>query len=251
VGRSTVIAVRENWRLSTRRDGEEWLDQGIGTPAAIDQSLADLSRINRWLGGMRGLADHLYPRLRKGNARGVRLLDLGAGGCTIPMTIAQWARVQGITLEILALDLHYAHLRWAQRRLRRWPEIALVQGDVFAPPIAEGSVDLVISSLFLHHFSAPELIQLLPSWTQLACGSLVMTDLVRHPVPYWFMKVASPVFARSAITRHDAAVSIRRAYRPRELQRIAVQAGFPQARVWTHFPYRMTLVIDAAELGPR
>ncbi len=74
-----------------------------------------------------------------------------------------------------------------------------------------------------------------------------MTDLVRHPLPYWFMKVASPVFARSAITRHDAAVSIRRAYRPRELQTIAVQAGFPQARVSTHAPYRMTLVIDRAE----
>jgi hypothetical protein len=103
----------------------------------------------------------------------------------------------------------------------------------------------------LHHFSAAELIQLLPSWAKLACSSLVMTDLVRHPVPYWFMKVASPVFARSAITRHDAAVSIQRAYRPQELQRIAVQAGFPQARVWTHLPYRMTLVIDAAELGPR
>ena len=50
--RSTVIAVREHWWLPTRIDDEEWLDQGRGTPEAIDRSLADLGRINRWLGGM-------------------------------------------------------------------------------------------------------------------------------------------------------------------------------------------------------
>jgi ubiquinone/menaquinone biosynthesis C-methylase UbiE len=127
------------------------------------------------------------------------------------------------------------------------PEVTLVEGDVFALPFAHGSVDVVISSLFLHHFTETELIQLLPQWAGVARHSLVMTDVVRHPVPYWFMKAASPLFARSAITRHDAAVSIRRAYRPQELQHIAVEAGFPQAHVFTHLPYRMTLIIDLME----
>jgi 2-polyprenyl-3-methyl-5-hydroxy-6-metoxy-1,4-benzoquinol methylase len=245
--RSRLIAMRDRWWLATRSDGEEWLDQGIGSPAAIDQSLADLSRINRWLGGMRGLTSHLYPRLRRWRADCLRVLDLGAGGCTIPEVIARWARAERILLHVFALDLRHVHLRWAQPRLRHCPEILLVQGDVFALPFAEGSVDVVISSLFLHHFTEAELIQLLPRWAGMARRSLVMTDLVRHPVPYWFMKAASPVFARSAMTRHDAAVSIQRAYVPEELQDIAVEAGFPQAHVFTHFPYRMTLVIDQAE----
>jgi SAM-dependent methyltransferase len=250
VERSPVIAVRERWWLETRIDGEEWLDQGNGTPEAIDQSLADLSRINRWLGGMRGLAGHLYPRIRACGAKHVRVLDLGAGGCTIPAAMARWARHERVPLRIFALDLRHAHLQWAWRSVQTWPEIALIQGDVLAPPIAEGSVDFVVSSLFLHHFTAAALIQVLPKWARLARQSLIMTDLVRHPVPYWFMKAASPVFARSAITRHDAAVSIRRAYRPEELRRIAQEAGLAQARVFTYFPYRMVLVIDRAEPGP-
>lgn len=168
----------------------------------------------------------------------------------MPEVIVQWASGEGIPLQIFALDLRHAHLRWAKARLRSWPEILFVQGDVFAPPFAEGGIDVVISSLLLHHFATQELIQLLPRWMRIARRSLVMTDVVRHPVPYWFMKAASPVFARSAITRHDAAVSIRRAYLPQELQNIAVEAGFPQAHVFTHFPYRMTLVIDQAEPGP-
>jgi ubiquinone/menaquinone biosynthesis C-methylase UbiE len=249
VGRSTIVAVRKRWGLGTRIDGEEWLDQGNGPPEAIDQSLADLSRINRWLGGMRGLASHLYPRIRACGATHVRVLDLGAGGCPVPEAMVRWARQERIPLRIFALDLRYAHLRWASRTFQTCPEIALIQGDVLALPFAEGCVDFVISSLFLHHFTADALRQMLPTWARLARQSLIMTDLVRHPVPYWFMKAASPVFARSAITQHDAAVSIQRAYRPQELQRLAQEAGFAQARVYTYFPYRMILVIDRAGPG--
>jgi 2-polyprenyl-3-methyl-5-hydroxy-6-metoxy-1,4-benzoquinol methylase len=247
--RSTIIGMKARWRLPTRIDGEEWLDLGYGTPEAIDRSLADLSRINRWLGGTRGLATHLYPRIRGCRAEQVRVLDLGAGGCTIPQTLARWARRESIPVRIFAVDLRHAHLRWARRNLQTWPEITFVQGDVLAPAMAEASVDFVISSLFLHHFTTEALIQVLPAWVGLARQSLIMTDLVRHPVPYWFMKAASPVFAHSAITRHDAAVSIRRAYRPHELYRIANEAGFAQARVYAYFPYRMTLVIDRVESG--
>jgi SAM-dependent methyltransferase len=223
--------------LPTRMDDEEWLDQGRGTLEAIEGSLSDLDRIDRWLGGTRGLASCLYPRILRSRVDPIRVLDLGAGGCTIPKVLARWARRAEVSLQIYALDLRRAHLLWARKRAQDWPEIA-------ALPFADGCVDFVISSLFLHHFTAPELIQALPQWARLARQSLVMTDLVRHPAPYWFMKAASPIFARSAITRHDAAVSIRRAYRPQELRRIAAEAGIARAQVCTYFPYRMNLIID-------
>jgi ubiquinone/menaquinone biosynthesis C-methylase UbiE len=246
---SALIAVREHWWLPTRIDGEEWLDQGHGTPEAIDRSLSDLGRINRWLGGMGWLASYLYPRILSCRHEPVRVLDLGAGGCAVPAAMARWARHVAISLQILALDLRRPHLQWARKNLPACPEIAFIQGDVHALPFAEGSVDFVISSLFLHHFTAQELAQMLPRWARLARRSLIMTDLVRHPAPYWFMKATGPIFARSQITRHDAAVSIRRAYRPHELQRIVAEAGYMRAQVCACFPYRQILVIDHTEPG--
>lgn len=233
--------------LRRRVEIEEWLDQGVGTPAAVAQSLADLNRINRWLGGLHSLTCHLLPRLERWQGEVLRVLDLGAGGCAIALRLARWGRAHRRPLQILAVDKRLPHLRWAHQHTRRWPEIVLVQGDAWAPPVAEGSVDVVISSLFLHHFTAAELQQLLPSWVRLARRGVIMSDLVRHPLPYWFIKAASPLFARSAITRHDAAASLRRAYTPSELRLIVASAGVRGARVFCHFPFRMTLVIDGAE----
>lgn len=235
------------WWLATRVDHEEWLDQGLGPLEGVAQSLGDLNRINRWLGGIRSLASHLCPRLRRWRTAPIWLLDLGAGGCAIPTAIVQWARAESIPLRVIALDIQSRHLRLAQEWTHAWPEISLVQGDARRPPFREGRVDVVISSLFLHHFPEAELTTLLPSWVGVARGSIVMTDVVRHPLPYYFIKVASPMFARSRLTRHDAAVSIRRAYTPQELQAIVQAAGVPRAQIVTHFPYRMTLVIDKAE----
>ncbi len=239
--------VNQGWWLPTRVDHEEWLDQGFGSLEAVTQSLTDLNRISRWLGGMRGLASHLYPRLRRWQVGPIWLLDLGAGGCAIAMAIVRWARTEGIPLRVIAMDIQHLHLRLARKWIQGWPEILLVQGDARNPPFPQGRIDVVISSLFLHHFTEAHLAKLLPAWAGLARWGLVMTDLVRHPIPYYFMKVASPVVTRSPLTRHDAAVSIRRGYIPRELRAIALAAGFPEAQVITHFPYRMTLLIDKAK----
>jgi len=207
-------------------------------------SLADLDRINRWLGGIRSLTRHLYPRMRRWGSGPVTVLDLGSGGCGVPLALAHWGRRAGVTLRVLALDRQERHLRWAQDRVRDWPEVSLIWGDALKPPFAKARVDVVISSLFLHHLTQGELAHHLPVWGGLARRCLVMTDLVRHAIPYYFMQAASPLFARSPLTRHDAAVSIQRAYTPQELRAIALEAGFPGARIFTHFPFRMTLVID-------
>jgi hypothetical protein len=55
---------------------------------------------------------------------------------------------------------------------------------------------------------------------------------------------AAPIFARNELTRLDGALSIRRAYTPDELRSLAERAGLRGAKVYAHFPWRMTLVVD-------
>jgi hypothetical protein len=71
-----------------------------------------------------------------------------------------------------------------------------------------------------------------------------MNDLVRGWQPWIAFKAVQPLFARHYLTRHDGALSVRRAYTPAELRELADAAGLTRAVVHTSWPWRMTLVFD-------
>jgi len=236
-----------------RLEQPELLDLGQGSGQDVAQNLAEMQRINDWLGGTRALTRHLYPRLLEGQAaaagRALTVLDLGTGGASLPLMIARWARRQRIDLRILAIDWSHRNLLAGAADAGRLPEIQRVQADaahlpVGHLPVGSSPVDVVISSLFMHHLSGDVLVRVLRDAYALAGQALVMTDLVRGRLPYLAFKLIQPLFARNYLTRHDGALSIRRAYTPSELLALAGQAGLRGARVYTHFPWRMTLVAE-------
>lgn len=235
--------------LSLRQDQPEWLDLGYGTEADVAANLNEMDRINRYLGGWRAITRHLYPRLHqlkrsRSAAQSLRLADLGTGSAALPAVLAHWAQRQGYALQIVAVDWAERQLRLAQPQTWHLPAITLLRADATHLPLPAQSVDFVIASLVLHHFSPTALQALLTSARRVARAGLVMGDLVRGVLPRLAFHVLQPIFARATLTRHDGALSIRRAYTPAELQAIALAAGLPQPRVHPHWPWRMTLVSD-------
>jgi SAM-dependent methyltransferase len=226
-----------------RLDQPELLDLGRGSQADVAASLAELERINTYLGGYRSLARELFPRLAAA-APPVSLADIGTGAGGLPRLIARWGRRHGVAVKILAFDQAPRHLIVAEADTCGYPEILLVQADADALPLPPEGVDYAISSLVLHHFAPEALVTLLRAAYARSRRGLVMSDLIRGWLPYLGFKLAQPVIARNFLTRYDGAVSIRRAYTPAELLDLAHAAGLAQARVYTHLPWRMTLVVD-------
>ena len=70
---------RPLWPALARTDAPEWLDQGHGAPADVAANLAEMWRLNRYLGGLAALTRHLYPRLRA-HAGPATLLDNSLNG---------------------------------------------------------------------------------------------------------------------------------------------------------------------------
>jgi hypothetical protein len=171
-------------------------------------------------------------------------MDLGVGSAEIPIAIGQWARRHGIPARVIAVDRAARSLDAARAGFSREHAVSLLRADARCLPLPAESVDLVISSLFLHHFSPGQLVELLRSVYALARAGLVMSDLVRGRLPLLAFRLSAPVLARNYLTRHDGAISIRRAYRPDELRALASAAGLAGAQVFTHWPWRMTLVAD-------
>jgi ubiquinone/menaquinone biosynthesis C-methylase UbiE len=220
---------------------EELLDLNRGSLTDVRRSLADIRRINKWLGGARVACEGVFDLIEKHGLKTATILDVGTGSADIPQRLVEQGKARGMNLKIYALDCSARHLQIAREYVGGVREIELIQGDAFALPFEEQSIDIVTASLFLHHFRAAQILQLLNEWERVARVGWVANDLVRHGLPLAFFRMTGPIFARSYLTRLDGAASIRRAYTVEEMREI-VKQKYPSVRVRGHVPYRLSIV---------
>jgi SAM-dependent methyltransferase len=226
-------------------DREELLDLQRGTLSQVRRSLHDIRRINTYLGGARVACNATMVMLQKHKLQNATVLDIGTGSADIPMRLVQLAQSRNIDLRVLALDNNVRHLQVAREDLSQQPlaeNVHLLQADAFRLPLRDNAVDIVVSSLFLHHFRPPQIVQLLREFNRVSRTGWAMNDLVRHYVPLVFFRLTKPLFACSYITRHDGEASLRRGYTIGEMQRIVCEGPELRAVVREHFPYRMSIV---------
>jgi hypothetical protein len=232
-----------NW-APPQRDCAELLDTGESSRTEIEASLRDLRRINAWLGNRQLVVNETIALLQKNNLRAAKVLDVGTGSADLPVALTEAASKHGIELQVLALDCKLLHLQIAQSANRNQQfQPQLVGGDAFRLPLQDGSIDIVTSSLFLHHFRPPQIELLLREFSRVSRIGWVMTDLVRHYLPLAFFRATWPLFARSPLTRHDGAASFRRGYTIEEMRTHLsnMQTGAERVTVTPHF-FRMSII---------
>lgn len=219
--------------LTLRSTEPELLDEGVPEQEALE-SLADLRRVNRWLGTHRRLLKAVRPFL--GASSRPRLLDVGCGSADIPERIR---RAFPPGLLAVGVDIKLLHLRDAPLAVGR------VVADVKALPFRNGTFDVVLASHFLHHFDGPEAAAVLRRLYGLARRALIVDDIRRARVPYVFARLLFPFLLRSRVSVADGALSIRRAFTARELRAAFAEAGIP-VRIRRSFPYRLLAVAEKA-----
>ena len=225
---------------------EELLDAGEGADEDVAQSLTDLRRINRFLGGKRVVMHALSSCLEKMNTSCVSLLDVGTGSADIPMAAAARCRELGFEPFVAAVDLSERNLRVARERLGVSSDIHFVRADSLKLPFAARSFDFVTASLFLHHFRDEDVVRLLADFGRIARRAVIVNDLVRNLVPYYFTRIAGPFLAWGFLTRNDGPVSVLRGFTTDEMNDLSQRAGLENRKVRRLFPYRLSLVADVS-----
>lgn len=196
--------------------------------ADLVENLRDLSRINRWLGGNRTLAGLLDPYMRR-NPRAL-ILDVGAANGET----GRWLEARYPEARMVSLDR-------AERTLRLGSGLR-VAADVFTWPILPASVDIVICSLFLHHFDDDGVRRILACFEEAAREAVIAVDLHRHPLARGFLPATRFAARWHPLTVHDGVISVDAAFTPGELRQLA-----PRARVRSHWPwFRLSLEINVS-----
>lgn len=219
---------------------KEMMDLGGNSPALLEEDLDNLRLLNRTLGAYRGVLWGLDRLTGSERASHFSLLDVGTGSGDIPVAIVRWAKGRGIAPSIVALEPEPVTAAAARRLTRNTPEISIVQCDAFHPPFSPASFDFVLSSQLLHHFSEEEVVALLRTWSRLARRGILVSDLVRHPLAYFGIRLLTLLFTRNEMTLTDAPLSVRRAFTLAEWGELLHRSGIGEFRLFPLFPFRMT-----------
>ena len=129
----------------------------------------------------------------------------------------------------------------ARRRTGGDDRLTFVRGDGGRLPFADGSFDVVTCTLALHHFEPEPARALLREMRRVARMTPIVGDLRRSAPAYAATWVYARVTSRNRLTRHDAPLSVRRAYTPREAVALAREAGWRAPGVRREPFFRMTL----------
>ncbi|PQJ79897.1 methyltransferase domain-containing protein [Polaribacter porphyrae] len=212
-----------NFIVSTkqRTDKEEIMDDfSIGGDLLRD-TLDKLENINRWLGGNRVTLKGLKSILKNHpKEQEVTIIDIGCGHGDILRDIAKFGRKNNYTFKLIGVDANPTAIQYANELSVDYTELSFKTEDIFSDEFQKREFDVVLATLFLHHFKEPELISFLRNTIKKAKIGVVVNDLHRHKLAYYLFMLLS-IFIKNKMIIEDGLTSVLRGFKRQDLERIS------------------------------
>lgn len=210
----------------------------------VERTLEELETINRLLGGNHITLDGIRRILSKYEEieREFEIADIGCGGGDMLIKVAKWGRSAGVKLRLTGIDANPHIVKYAGRNSQKFPEISYEVLDIFSPAFRQKQFDLVMCSLFTHHFTDEQLTELFAAVKRQSRLGVVINDLHRHWFAYWSIKVLTRYFSKSAMIKNDAPLSVKRGFLREELEKILRASGVEEYQLKWRWAFRWQLI---------
>ena len=208
---------------SNRSSEKEIMDDFTMKGVLFRDTLDKLEIINRLLGGNKVTIKGLKELLKnKSKNKIITIVDLGCGHGDILRDIAKFGRKNNYTFRLIGIDANIAAISYAKELSKQYSELSFKAIDVFSEDFKKQSYDIVLCTLFLHHFKNNELISFLKTTIEKATIGVVVNDLHRHKLAYYLFKLIG-FFIKNKMIREDGLTSILRAFKKKDLENISKQ----------------------------
>ncbi len=207
--------------LRERSEALELMDDRSIAGPELREALGQLRWINWLLGAAWPTLEGVVRLwLQAGRPRRVTLLDVGAGSGDVNRLLLRWAAWWGIDLRITLVDVHPDTCATAAAQFQHEPRVQVVCADLFNLPF--NHVDIVSASLVLHHIPTAQLPLVVGTLLEAARIGVVINDLQRHVIAWAAIWLATRLFSRNRMLRHDAPLSVRRGFRRADFAHLPV-----------------------------
>jgi 2-polyprenyl-3-methyl-5-hydroxy-6-metoxy-1,4-benzoquinol methylase len=205
------------------------------------QALRGLERINFWSRSAALVWGPLAELAREEPGRPLRVLDLATGAGDVPIRLWHRARRAGVALQVEGCDVRPAAVAHAAARAAAaGADVRFFAADVMGDPVPPG-YDVLVSSLFLHHLSGEQAVDLLKGMAEAAGRLVVINDLVRSRAGWLLAYLGTRLLSRSPVVHVDGLRSVEGAFALDEARALAGRAGLTGARVRACWPCRFLL----------
>ena len=212
----------------------------------VHQTLRELDFINLWLGGNAVTLRGLHRLLSKGTAADISVADMGCGSGDMLRRLSRWGQARGYQFKLCGVDANPNIVAFARQHSDQFPQIRYQTANVLDPDFGQQQFDVIIATLFVHHFPQPTLVALLQQWKKQARLGIVINDLHRHMLAYHSIRWLTRLFSRSRMVQFDAPLSVRRGFLQSELKQALQDAGIEKYELRWRWAFRWELVIWTA-----
>lgn len=230
-----------NWRQ--RSYEKELLDDQSNPFEEIRVNMKELDTINHWLGGhaitLQGMRKLAGMTAKRSGRTPISVCEIGCGGGDNLRVIRDWARKQGIQVELTGIDINPSCIRFATGRL---PEARFIESD-YRLVIFEENPDIIFSSLFCHHFNDDELVDQLKWMRVRSRTGFFINDLHRHRLAWLSIKILTGLLSRSRLVKNDAPLSVQRGFSKAELNALLLRSGISEYFIHWKWAFRWLVTV--------
>ena len=205
----------------------EWLDDLPPADARAVRSRRDLRKVNAWMGNCGTMARALRSSCNGPTSR--RLVELGAGDGRFLLRVARllptdWQGTRAVLLDRLKVA---SQETWRSFEALGWhAEILQAEALDWLARQSAPACEVMVSNLFLHHFSEAQLAGLLRATARQA-RVFIAVEPRRSGLSLLFSRLLW-LIGCNQVTRYDAPLSVRAGFTGNELSRL-----WPAGEDWT------------------
>ncbi|WP_034060507.1 methyltransferase domain-containing protein [Lacinutrix jangbogonensis] len=204
-----------------RSEDQEIMDDLDYNGPILHDALDKLAKINQWLGGNIVTINGLKKALKNlEKLETITIIDLGCGGGDILREISTFGKKHNYNFKLIGLDANIHTIDYAISLSQNYDNIEFKAIDIFSEDFKVLEYDLVLTTLFLHHFKEGALVNFLKPVVVKAKLGVVVNDLHRHKLAYYLFKLLCTTIKNKTIVE-DGLTSVLRGFKREDLKAIS------------------------------
>jgi 2-polyprenyl-3-methyl-5-hydroxy-6-metoxy-1,4-benzoquinol methylase len=204
--------------LSKRSNEPELMDDYHSDKKKLINTVKQFTILNFLFTRSRGLIKkYILPDMKKN--KNYTFLDLGAGGCDIPIWLLKKCNKAGINVKITCIDNDKRITDYATKKCKTFSNIKIINASAFDIEKFD-NFDYIFANHFLHHLPYNDISKLIDLIFKKTNRLFLLNDILRSNAAYLGYTLFTGLFIHFSFAFYDGRLSIKKGFTQEELKQI-------------------------------